>query len=908
MVEQPSGTVTLVFTDIEGSTRLLHELGEQAYRGALAEHRRIVRKACGRYGGYEVDYEGDSFFYAFRSAGEAVGAIEQAMQGLADAPIRLRVGVHTGEPGLDPPKYVGLDVHRAARIMSAGHGGQVLLSSATAALVEQPLRELGEHRLKDFAEPVPLFQLGSERFPPLRTISNTNLPRPASSFIGRERELWDVVALLRDGSRLVTLEGPGGSGKTRLAIEAAAELVGEFKAGVFWVRLAGLREASLVLATIGQVLGAKDELARHIEHRELLLLLDNFEQVVEASPEVSGLVEACPNLRVLVTSRELLRVRGEVRYEVPPLEPADAVTLFCARAQLEGGPEIVELCRRLDELPLAVELAAARTTVLSPGQILERIGERLDLFRGGRDAESRQQTLRATIEWSYDLLSEEEQRLFARLAIFAGGCTLEAAEQVTVAELDVLQSLVEKSLVRHSGGRFWMLETVREYAVERLEASEELERLRREQAEFLLRLAHAAGFAHDSTTPERLDLVKPELANIREALAWAVESDVDAGIELMGGLEMFWMSFDNFEAQRWSGALVELTRARTDPFGALALRLYGSFLWLGGDYEDGYQYMKDAFELYEQLGDAWNAAVLAPRLAVHLNHRRDDRARARQLCERSLAQFQQAGFTKGQAEILEIQSYIESSEGRYERALELTLEAERLSEQVGWKWWRVGAIRSAAEYSLELGRLEEAATHARRALLLSLELGTRTEIAEALQLLAVVAAKNGEEERAGLLFGAVEAESERSRLGQWEAGNREATIDELSPVAGPEFEHAVMRGKTLTLDAAAELILQGISAARQPDQLRQDRRRPAIVPTPQRCRAAPELWSATDWSRPELLRCLHDRRRRRRAGVNPEPRSIDSDCRLHTSRLGAGLEIRARRCLYGTGTPSSSRR
>jgi predicted ATPase len=578
MVEQPSGTVTLVFTDIEGSTRLLHELGEQAYRDALAEHRQIVREACRRHDGYEVDYEGDSFFYAFGSAGDAVAAVDQAMEGLSGRPIRLRVGIHTGEPGLDPPKYVGLDVHRAARIMSVGHGGQVLLSAATAALIKESTRELGKHRLKDFEEPVSLFQLGDEPFPSLRTISNTNLPRPASSFVGRGREVGEVVALLRTGSRLVTLDGPGGSGKTRLAIEAAAELVGEFKAGVFWVALSGVADPSLVLPTIGQTLGASEELARHIEERELLLLLDNFERVVDASPELASLVEACPNLKVLVTSRELLRIRGEVRYEVPSLDTADAVELFCVRSQLEEGPEVVELCQRLDDLPLAVELAAARTRVLTPAQILERLGERLDLFHGGRDAESRQQTLRATIEWSYDLLSEDEKQLFAHLGVFAGGCTIESAEQVAHAEVDVLQSLAEKSLVRGSADRFWMLETVREYAVERLEASGQAETLRRRHAESILELALISGFAHEATTPERHDLVLAELANVRAALAWAIEQDVALGIRLMAELELFWLDFDFVEACRWSGELLAHATDVPDSLRALALKCHGGFV------------------------------------------------------------------------------------------------------------------------------------------------------------------------------------------------------------------------------------------------------------------------------------------------------------------------------------------
>lgn len=523
MVEQPAGTVTLVFTDIEGSTRLLRELGEQAFREALAEHRRIVRAAFEGQRGYEVDYEGDAFFYAFPTAGEAVAAVEQAMDGLAATPIRLRVGIHTGNPGLDPPKYVGLDVHLAARIMSAGHGGQVLLSAATAALVEESMTELGEHRLKDFADPVPLFQLRDQRFPPLKTISNTNLPRPASSFIGREREVKEVVALLRDGARLLTLEGPGGSGKTRLAIEAAGELVGDFKGGVFWVGLAGLRQSSLVLPTIAQTLGAREDLTGYIEERQMLLLLDNFEQVIDAAPELSELVEACRNLTVLVTSRELLRVRGEVRYKVLPLADSDAVTLFCSRAQVGEEPTVAELCNRLDNLPLAVELAAARANALSPAQMLERVGERLDLFQGGRDVEQRQRTLRATIEWSYDLLTQDEQRLFRSLAVFAGGCTLDAAEQAAAAKLDILQSLVEKSLVRNSNDRFWMLETIREFGLEQLDSTQSGAEAREQYADYYVAWAANAGKRGQATIDGAAGVfheIDRELANIRSAMHW----------------------------------------------------------------------------------------------------------------------------------------------------------------------------------------------------------------------------------------------------------------------------------------------------------------------------------------------------------------------------------------------------
>ncbi len=486
-VAQPSGMVTLVFTDVEGSTRLLEGLGEAGYLAALTEHREIVREAFGRYGGYEVDTQGDSFFYAFTSAPGAVRAVAEAMAALEGGPIAIRVGVHTGEPRLDGRNYVGLGVHTAARIMSAGHGGQVLLSKATRALVEADIRELGEHRLKDFPEPIELFQLGGGRFPPLRTISNTNLPRPVSSFVGRAHELAEVVSLVCDqGARLVTLHGPGGTGKTRLAIEAAAELVGDFAAGVFWVGLATVRDPALVMDTIAETLGAKVALAEYIGERELLLLLDNLEQVVDAAPDLVALLRACPKLRLLVTSRELLRVDGEAAYAVPALDGEEGVELFCARAGVGPGETVAELCRRLDNLPLAIELAAARIDVLSPEQILDRISHRLDLFRGGRDTDPRQQTLRATITWSYELLAPDEQALFARLSIFAGGFTFEAGVEVSDATLDGLESLVDKSLLRHTGERFWMLETIREFASEQLDGSAEADETQRRHAWYFL--------------------------------------------------------------------------------------------------------------------------------------------------------------------------------------------------------------------------------------------------------------------------------------------------------------------------------------------------------------------------------------------------------------------------------------
>ena len=538
MRELPSGRVTLLFTDVEGSTRLLHELGD-GYADVLADHRRTLREAFTRHHGTEVDTQGDAFFYVFPSADDAVAAAGEGCELLAAGPVHVRIGVHTGTPQLTSEGYVGADVHLAARIGAVGHGGQVVLSDATHRELGAPLDllELGEHRLKDFDDPVPLYQLGSRRFPPLKTIANTNLPRPASSFVGRAGDAANVVARIRGGARLLTLTGPGGSGKTRLAIEAATELVPEFRAGVFWVELAPIVDAELVLEEIGRTLGAREDLAHDIGERELLLVIDNFEQVVDGGPAIAQLVSTCPNLHVLVTSRELLRLQHEVEYPVEPLRSDDAALLFAERSGLALDETVTELCAALDNLPLAVELAAARTDVLSPAQILERLERRLDLFRGARDIDARQQTLRAAIQWSHDLLDADEQLLFARLAVFAGGCTLDAAEAIAEAELDVLEALVQKSLVRHSGERFWMLETIRGYALERLAELGEADALRRRHGEWFVGFAESAEPHLDGPDQSAwLARLEDDAANLREAAA----AQPDLAGRFAAALRFFW--------------------------------------------------------------------------------------------------------------------------------------------------------------------------------------------------------------------------------------------------------------------------------------------------------------------------------------------------------------------------------
>jgi predicted ATPase/class 3 adenylate cyclase len=607
----PSGTVTFLFTDIEGSTRLLHDLGPDAYATAVADHRRVLREAFADHGGVEVDTQGDAFFVAFPTPQGAAAAAEASRDGLADGPIRVRIGIHTGQPTLTDEGYVGADVHLGARIAAAGHGGQVLLSRVTRDLVDVEVSDLGEHRLKDFAEPVWIFQLGSERFPPLKTISNTNLPRPASSFIGREVEVAEVTALLRDGARLVTLTGPGGSGKTRLAIEAAADLVGEFKAGVFWTGLASLRDPTLVAESVAQTVGAKGDLAEHIGEREMLLLLDNLEQVIDAAPELATLVEACPELRLLVTSRETLRVRGEVEYPVLPLAEREAVELFCARSRLDPGPVIRELCRRLDNLPLAVELAAARTAVLTPTEILDRLGQRLDLLKGGRDADARQRTLRSTIEWSYELLTAEEQRLFARMAVLVGGCTLDSAVAVADADLDTLQSLVDKSLIRHTNGRFWMLETIREFAVDRLEESGEIEEMRRRHLDHFFSLAEEAeaNINASGIGTEWIDRLEQELDNFRAALDVAEVTDTQRALRLAGALTELWdRRGHHAEGLARLEGLVRADDRPTEAF-AWALNAISQLASRTGDLERAMACDREALSLHRSLGTRRGEAI-----------------------------------------------------------------------------------------------------------------------------------------------------------------------------------------------------------------------------------------------------------------------------------------------------------
>jgi predicted ATPase/class 3 adenylate cyclase len=616
----PDGTVTLLFTDIEGSTRLLDALGT-AYSEALAEHRLLIRASVAEHGGDEVDTQGDAFLCVFRSARDAVLAATAAQRALAPTPVRVRIGIHTGEPALTDEGYVGLDVHRGARICAAAHGGQILVSSTTRNLLDGSveLRDLGAHRLKDLAEPQQLYQVVAEEleanFAPVRSeTAPSNLPVPALPLIGRGDEIASVVELVRDGARLITLTGPGGTGKTRLALAVAAQVSPDFSDGAFFVGLATVTDPDLVSPMIASALGVNElsgqNLARLLGARQMLLVLDNLEQLADASPQIAGVLEAGPDVVVLATSRAPLRLTAERVYAVPPLPDEDAVTLFVARAQTTAAPEVAELCRRLDGLPLAIELAAARASVLSPASILARLEQRLALLTGGpRDVPERQRTLRATIEWSFDLLDDAARSTFGRLSVFAGGFTLDAAEAVCGDDvLEPLAMLVDHSLLRRTGERFWMLESILEFARESLAETATTDDVHDRHASYFLDLAEAAYAGRLDAETCWADALEAELDNLRAALD-RLASDPARLLQLAGALGWFWHLHSHLAEGR-----ERLGAALAEPGGeprhrARALAGAGTIAGWTGDLRSAREQLEAAIALWRELDEPVEAGL-----------------------------------------------------------------------------------------------------------------------------------------------------------------------------------------------------------------------------------------------------------------------------------------------------------
>jgi predicted ATPase len=816
----PSGTVTFLFTDVERSTRLLHELGADGYAEALAEHRRILRETFSANGGVEVDTQGDAFFVSFPTAPGALEAATEALHGLAAGPLRVRIGIHTGTPHVGKEGYVGVDVHRAARIAACGHGGQVLISASTASLLgTDELRDLGEHRLKDLSAPEHIYQLGDADFPPLESLHQTNLPIPSTPFLGREHELSEVLALLsREDVRLLTLTGPGGTGKTRLAAQAAGLSSGHYPHGVWWVPLAPLRDPELVTATAGRVLGSKNGLAEHIADKRLLLLFDNFEHVVDAAADLAALLSSCPHLVLLVTSREPLHVTGEQEYPVPPLVPEEGVGFFLARARavkpdFQADETLSEICRRLDDLPLALELAAARVKAFSSRQILDRLEQRLPLLTGGaKDLPERQRTLRATIEWSYELLTPEVQQLFARLAIFRGGCTVEAVEEVVEADFDVLQSLVDKSLLRHSNERYWMLETIREFAAERLDESGEGEELRRRHAEHFLALAEEAepNLLLSGGSGEWLDRLEREHANLRAALDRLEEAgESERALRLAGALTRFWYIRGHVAEGR--RRLEDALRGHEAPTAARAKALSGAAVMAleGGDAVTTRLRAEGALSIHRTLGDAWGAAH-SGFLLGHAALDEGDPAAAQQLFEESRRRFRELGDEHYTLLATYNLAVVIEDLGDLERARALHEESLRRARAQSDERIVAYSLDQLASYARDERRVEDALSMLKESLRIRRDLRDHVVIAENLGRFASTLAVAGRaEEAARLLSG---SEALREQIGSTSvpsvAKMNEGTLTAIrAGLDDAALAEAWEEGRALTLDEAIALAL-----------------------------------------------------------------------------------------------------
>jgi predicted ATPase len=799
----PQGTVTFLFTDVEGSTRLLHELGE-GYAGALAEHRRVLRDAFTRHGGVEVDTQGDALFVAFAKASDALAGAAAGCEGLAGGPIRVRMGVHTGEPVVTDEGYVGIDVHRAARIAAAGHGGQILVSQSTRDLVGAVgLRDLGEHRLKDLLAPERIYQLGTDDFPPLKTLHTTNLPVAANPLVGREREVADLMHMLSDGARIVTLTGPGGSGKTRLGLQVAAELSDGFPSGVFFVPLADVQSADLVEGTIASTVGVRD--LAELSERRVLVVVDNFEHVLDAASALTKVLAGGTAARILATSRAPLRLSGEQEFPVDPLPPAAAVELLTQRARsvrpdFEPTEAAAAICTRLDGLPLALELAASRLRSLDSDALLARLDKALPLLTAGqRDAPARQRTLRATIEWSYELLPLVLRELLARLAVFAGTFILESAEAVADATLEQIDALVEASLLKPiAGQRFLMLETIREFAAERLAELPLALDIERRHAEHYVEVARSTNLSDHARGKPRHELASAELPNFRKALAWAERARVpEPGLRQLTAMDQFWVAHDPFEARRWLEQLLELDGIDR-ALRARALLMYGGMVFIVGEFERGEEIQEQCLAEYRALGDEVGVANVLSRLIVPAAVRHEFE-KGRSFAREGLEIYRRFGDKRGEAVFLGTLAHLEWEAGNHELAIELARDSAALADEVGFDWWRVGTVYMLCEFALQRGNVREAEDFGREALALAHRIGDRQHRIYLFALLARCAIETAGEERAGVLWSGVELEERQGPVGQWE-DERDAYAAPVLTHGGKEFERGLERGRRKTID------------------------------------------------------------------------------------------------------------
>ncbi|HET9109443.1 MAG TPA: adenylate/guanylate cyclase domain-containing protein [Ktedonobacterales bacterium] len=914
MTALPSGTVTFLFSDIEGSTRLLQQLGPR-YAPALEEHQRLLRDAWAAHQGVEVDTQGDSFFVAFSRATDAVAAAIEATRALAAHPwpdnisVTVRIGLHTGSPTLagdDGKQYVGLDVHRAARIAAAGHGGQIILSQTTRDLCESALPDelvlgdLGEARLKDLPRPEHLYQVIApdlpHAFPPLKTLDRVrnNLPLQPTPFLGRESVLQRLVALLaQDDVRVLTLMGPGGIGKTRVALEVAAQVAESYPDGVYFVTLSPLTEPALVADTVARELGlrtnvgipAEEQLQAALAHQRTLLVVDNFESVVSAAPVIARLVAACPDMKTLVTSRIALRLRGEHEYTIPPLETPDpaqwsapgatgggsaphlghatprpidleqvarypAITLFIERAREvkpdfrltnANAPAIIDICRQLDGLPLAIELAAARLRLLSPQTIRARLSKRLELLTDGpRDQPERQQTMRATIGWSYDLLRPEERAVFRRMSVFTGGWTLEAAETVCAPALDALNGL--SALIDHSligereeednsdegETRYWQLETIQAFAAAELEASGEADAIRAAHASYFLELAERT--QREARGPDAqvwLRRLERELNNFRSALSRARDTgDLTPGLRLATALSGFWHSHGHErEGARWLQEFLTLAEPRLADEGAADDQLRAAHAWglvragalvaYLADYPRATALIERGLAAERMLGDRERElrALLMLGVAAQLH---DDLDAAASWYEEGLTIARSTAQDDLATSFLNNLGDVAYYRGDLTRALDCYSERLDYGERNGDRAAVVVGQQNIGRTLLRQGQIEQAAQALHRSLDGAWRLGDPRRVAEGLEGMAALAGTRGEADRAARLLGA--AAQLRESLGTPQPLPERKDIEAAVANARAEMDAntwsaAITEGHDLPIEEVISAALEGSADA-----------------------------------------------------------------------------------------------
>ncbi|PWT83837.1 MAG: adenylate/guanylate cyclase domain-containing protein [Acidobacteria bacterium] len=871
MADLPLGTVTFLFTDIEGSTTLLQR-SPAAMEAAHARHDALLHEAIKHNDGYVFKTMGDAFCAAFHTAPSALAAALAGQRALSQeawpesADIKVRMGLHTGTVDVRDNDYFGQPLNRVARLVAAGHGGQILLTLATQELVRDSLpggvilRDMGERRLKDLIHPDRIYQVIAldlpADFPPLKTLDTRshNLPIQSTSFVGRDRELQQVKALLRS-ERLVSLTGSGGVGKTRLALHAGADSIDEFYDGVWLVELASLTDASLVPQAVAAVLGIReqpgtaliDTLTLQLKTKELLLVLDNCEHLIEASARLChSLLAACGNVRVLATSREALRIPGESSYRVPSLATPDpksnacteaftqyaAVRLFIDRAlavnssfQLNNASAaaVANICHHLDGIPLAIELAAARVRSMSVNEVNQRLNQRFRFLTGGaRTTLPRQQTLRSLIDWSYDLLNDGEKALLCRLSVFSGGWTLEAAEQVCVGEgveedrvLDLLTSLVDKNLVvaeeRSGATRYRLLETVHQYGRARLREIDDEVRWQQRHFACFLSLAEEADTEtrHGAHQQRWLDRLEDEHDNLRFALAFPSAEAVDR-MRLAIAVGWFWEIRAYFrEGRNWFDGLLPVARSGKTAVNATVLLAAGKFASVQGDYVTAQNLMKEALAIRREQGDRRaiaRALVNSGQVAREQGNYEESRALYEEAMEiaREIGDFHLVCWT-----LLSL-GYMAELEGDYASAKLLLEEAMTICRKRGDQKAIAESLKLLGDVARAQSDVATALSRYKESMTICRALGDREVIAYLLEALSALVSSRpllaariwGAAERLREQVGAPLSPKERFRYDRMVASARAAGDDAVFNVAWQE-------GRGMPLDQAVEFALKG---------------------------------------------------------------------------------------------------